>query len=58
MRDLQDKKELYVRVKMSEDKSSDIMTKITTKDIHDKHIPQIRNSTLPFWKEDVKQESD
>jgi hypothetical protein len=32
------------------------MTKNTTKDIHDKHIQQIRNGSLPFWKEDVKQD--
>jgi hypothetical protein len=54
MRDLQDGKELEVRFKSSENNSSDIMTK---NDIHDKHIQKIRNGSLPFWKEDVEQDS-
>jgi hypothetical protein len=33
------------------------MAKNTMKGIHDKHIQQIRNGSLPFWKEDVKQDS-
>jgi hypothetical protein len=53
MRDLQDKKELDVRFKRSENNSADIMTKNTTRVIHDK---QGRKGTLPFWKEDVKQD--
>jgi hypothetical protein len=57
MRDLQDRKELDVRFKRSESNSEDIMRKNTTKDIHDKHIKQTRNSSLPFWKDDVKQDS-
>jgi hypothetical protein len=57
MRDLQDRKELDLRFKRSENNSADIITKNTTKDIHDKHIKQIRNGTLSFWKEDVKQDS-
>jgi hypothetical protein len=57
MRDLQERKELDVRFKRSENNSADIMTKSTTKDIHDKHIKNIRNVSLPFWKEDVKQDS-
>jgi hypothetical protein len=56
MRDLQDKKELDVRFKRSENNSSDIMTKYTTRDVHDKHTQQVRNGTLPFRKEDVKQD--
>jgi hypothetical protein len=57
MRDLQDRKELDVRFKRSENNSADIMTKNTTKDIHDKHNKQIRHDSLPFWKEDIKQDS-
>jgi hypothetical protein len=58
MSDLQDRKELDVRFKRSEENnSSDIMTTNPTKDIHDKHIQQIRNGSLPFWKEDVKLDS-
>jgi hypothetical protein len=57
MRDLQDRKELDVRFERSENNSSDIMTKNTREDIHDKHIQKIRNDTLPFWRENVKQES-
>jgi hypothetical protein len=57
MRDLQDNKALDVRFKRSENNSADIMTKNTTRDVHDKHTQQIRNCTLPFWKEDVKQDS-
>jgi hypothetical protein len=48
MRDLQDRKVLDMRFKRSENNSADI---------HEKHIKQIRNDSLPFWKEDVKQDS-
>ena len=54
MRDLQEKKALDVRFKRSEDNSADIMTKNTTRDVHDKHSKSIRKGTLEFWKEDVK----
>jgi uncharacterized membrane protein len=57
MRDLQDSKALDVRLKRSENNSADIMTKNTTREGNDKHTQQIRNGTLPFWKEDVKQDS-
>jgi hypothetical protein len=43
MRDLEDKKQLDVRFKMSENNASDIITKNTSKDIHDKHNQLIRN---------------
>jgi hypothetical protein len=56
MRDLQDNKALDVRFKRSENNSGDIMTKNTTREVHDKHTQQIRNGALPFWKEDVKQD--
>jgi hypothetical protein len=56
MRDLQDKKELDVRFKRSENNSADIMTKNTMRDVNDKHTHQVRDGTLPFWKEDVKQD--
>jgi hypothetical protein len=54
MRDLQDKKELDVRFKRSGNNS---LTKNTMRDVHDKHTQQVRDGTLPFWKEDVKQDS-
>jgi hypothetical protein len=57
MRDLQDSKALDVRFKRSENNSVDIMTKNTTRKIHDKYTQQIRKGTLPFWKENVKQDS-
>jgi hypothetical protein len=57
MRDLQDTKALDVRFKRSENNSADIMTKNTTREVHDKHTQQIRKRTLPLWKEDVKQDS-
>jgi hypothetical protein len=57
MRDLHKKKDLDVRFKRTENNSADIMTKNTTRDIHDKHSKSIRNGTLEFWKEDVKQDS-
>jgi hypothetical protein len=57
MRDLQDRKELDVSFKRSENNSADIMTKNTTKDIHDKHIQNIRHGSLSLWKQDVKQDS-
>jgi hypothetical protein len=56
MRDLQYKKELDVRFKRSENNPADIMTKNTPREIHDKHTQKVRDGTLPFWKEDVKQE--
>jgi hypothetical protein len=56
-RELRDKKELDLRFKRSENKSADIMTKNTTRDVHGKYIQQIRDGSLPFWKEDVKQDS-
>jgi hypothetical protein len=58
MRDLQDNRALDARFKRSENNSADIMvTKNTTREVHDKHTQQIRNSTFPFWKEYVKQNS-
>jgi hypothetical protein len=57
MRDLQDSKALDVTFKRSYNKSADIMTKNTTREVHDKHTQKIRNGTLPFWKENVKQDS-
>jgi hypothetical protein len=33
------------------------MAKNTIRDVHDKHLQQIRNGSLPFWREDVKQDS-
>jgi hypothetical protein len=57
MRELHDIRELDVRFKRSKNNSADIMTMKTTKDIHDKHIKQIGHGSLPFWKEDVKQDS-
>jgi hypothetical protein len=56
MRDLQDKKELDVRFKRSKNNVADIMTKNTTRDVHDKYTQQVRDGTLPFWKEDVKKD--
>jgi hypothetical protein len=52
MRDLQEKKDLDVRFKRSENNSADIMTKNTT-------LMFMRNiqRTLEFWMEDVKQDS-
>jgi hypothetical protein len=55
MRELQAKKDLDVRFKRSKEKSADIMTKNTTRDIHEKHTKKIRNGTSAFWKEDVTQ---
>jgi hypothetical protein len=57
MRDLQEKKDLDVRFKRSENNLADIMTKNITRDIHDKHSKSIRKGTLEVWKEDVKQDS-
>jgi hypothetical protein len=57
MRDLRDSKALDVRLKRSKNNSAGIMTKNTTSEAHDKHTQKIRNGTLPFWKEDVKQDS-
>jgi hypothetical protein len=49
MRDLQDKKELNVRFKRSENNSEDIVAKNTTRYVHDKHTQQVRDGTLPLW---------
>jgi hypothetical protein len=56
MRELQAKKDLDVRFMRSKENSSDIMTKNTTRDIHENHTKKIRNGTLAFWKEDVTQD--
>jgi hypothetical protein len=56
MRDRQDNKALDVKFKRSENNSAHIMTKNTTREVHDKYTQQISNGTLPFWKEDVKQD--
>jgi hypothetical protein len=56
MRDLQAKKDLDFRFKRSEENSADIMTKNTTRDIHEKHTKKIRKGTLAFWREDVTQD--
>jgi hypothetical protein len=56
MRDLQDKKELDVRFKRSKNNAADIVTKNTMRDVHDKYTQQVRDGTLPFWKEDVKKD--
>lgn len=53
MRNLQKDKHIDIRFKRSENNSSDIMTKNTTKEIHEKHSERIRNGTLNFRKEDV-----
>jgi hypothetical protein len=57
MRDLQEKKDLDVRFKRSENNSADIMTKNTSRDVHDKHSTSIRSGNLEFWKEDVNHDS-
>jgi hypothetical protein len=57
IRNLQEKKDLDVRFKRSENNSADIMTKNTTRDVHDKHSKSIRKGTSQLWKEDVKQDS-
>jgi hypothetical protein len=56
IRHLQGKKDLDVRFKRSENNSADIMTKNTTRDIHEKHSKSIKKGTLEFWKEDDKQD--
>jgi hypothetical protein len=48
MRDLQEKKDLDVRFKRSENNSAESMTKNTTRDPHEKHSKSIRKSTLEF----------
>jgi hypothetical protein len=47
MRDLWDKKELNLRLKGQRT----IHDKEHNNKNHDKHIQQIRNGTLPFWKD-------
>jgi hypothetical protein len=57
MRDPHDKNEFDVIFKRSENNSAEIMTKKTMRDVHDQHTQQVRNDTLPFWTEDVVQDS-
>jgi hypothetical protein len=57
MRDLQAKKDLDDTFEGSNENSADIMTKNTTRDIHEKHTNKIRNETFAFWKEDVVKDS-
>jgi hypothetical protein len=54
LRDLLDEEKLDIRFQRSENNSSDILTKNTTRDIHERHTTKIRNGTLDCWKEDVK----
>jgi len=54
MRDLIDNKRLDIRFIRSEDNSSDICTKNTPREIHEKHTIKIKTGTLDCWKEDVK----
>jgi len=54
MRNLLEDKRLEIRFVRSEDNSSDICTKNTPKDIHDKHALKIKDGKLDCWKEDVK----
>jgi hypothetical protein len=53
----QEKKDLDVRFKRSENTSADTMAKNRTRDVYEKHTKSIRKGTLEFWKEDVKQDS-
>jgi hypothetical protein len=57
MRDLQEEQDLDVRFKRSENNSVDIITKNTTREVHEKHSKSIRKGNLEFWKEDAKQDS-
>jgi hypothetical protein len=54
MRDLLMEKRMDIRFIRSEDNSSDICTKNTPRDLHEKHSTMIRDGTLQCWKEDVK----
>jgi hypothetical protein len=54
MRNLLEEKRLDIRFIRSEDNSSDICTKNTSKEIHDKLTPKIKDGKLECWKEDVK----
>jgi hypothetical protein len=54
MRDLLGDKRLDIRFMRSEDNSSDIFTKNTSRDLHETHTTKIRDGTLDCWKEDVK----
>jgi hypothetical protein len=56
MRELQAKGDISIRFKRSADNMSDIMTKNTTREIHERHSKRIKYGTLDFWKEDVKQD--
>jgi hypothetical protein len=54
VRNLNEEKRIEVRFQRSENNSADIFTKNTTREIHEKHTPMIRNGSLMCWKEDVK----
>jgi hypothetical protein len=45
---------LEVRFVKSENNSSDITTKNTPQDLHDKHTTKLKQGRLDCWKEDVK----
>jgi len=57
MRDFLSEKRMDIRFLRSEDNSSDICTKNTPRELHEKHSTMIRNGTLQCWKEDVKTDS-
>jgi hypothetical protein len=54
LRDLLNDKKIDIRFQRSEDNSSDIFTKNTPRDLHEKHAMKIKHGTLDCWKEDVK----
>jgi hypothetical protein len=54
MRELQARGDISIRFKRSMDNTSDIMTKNTTREFHERHAKRIKFVTLDFWKEDVK----
>ena len=54
LRDLVEDKLLEVRFVRSENNSSDITTKNTPQDLHEKHTTKLKQGKLDCWKEDVK----
>ena len=54
LRNLVEEKRLDIRFVRSEDNSSDITTKNTPQDLHEKHTTKLKQGRLDCWKEDVK----
>jgi len=58
IRDLIRERKLEIKFVRSEDNPADIMTKNTNRDLFQKHSHNIKEGTLPCWREDVNSDGN